>query len=170
MLLFYNFLLPMRLLFGIYLSFSLLIRTLHAQDEVDDTATMSPFSKPGATQVSDMQSKIDDSVGFVFGIPCSNRTEWDTRKLAFTYSGYKTSGERFLGTPQPPWSDAAYLDYYTSKNRKLGQDMMINRLDRLYPLALAECYYWNGTFANQLNQELLSIVNQKTWVWPAHGI
>ena len=122
--------------------------------------------------VNAFRSRIDDHVGFVFGKPCSNRTDWDVRKLRYANSWYKQNGESYLGTPQPAWSDADYLDYYTSNSRGKGETMMNNRVDRLYPLALAACYNWDriSDYVVQLNEELISIANQKTWVWAAHGI
>ena len=140
----------------------LLITTTKALD--DDTSTSSPFIVPDAPFKNSVQSTIDDAIGFVFGIPCSNRAEWETRKSTVS-SEYVRSGLSYLGTSQPPWSDS---DYLNSGRTDLGKAMMVDRNNRLFPLAIAECVYWNGTFAAQLNQELLSILNQPTWVWPGN--
>ena len=146
----------------------LLIVAAKAQDD-EDTSTFSSFIVADAPFQASVQNTLDNNIGFVFGIPCSNRTEWNTRKSSVS-SDQLRSGISYLGTPQPPWSDSVYLDFYNSGNSVKGQAIMVNRNIRLFPLALAECVYWNGTFAAQLNQELLSILTQPTWVWPGNTV
>ena len=155
----------------VFIFFLLLGLLVSAEGDGDsDTATRSFYTVPNPTLIQTLKSYLDPSAGFAFGKPCSDRTDWEVRKQYYENHKLKTDGESFLGTPQPPWSDDDYLDYYTSKDRTKGEDMMNARLNRLLPLAVAECFYWDGRYAAQLNQELILIANQRTWVWPAHGI
>ena len=153
------------------LKFVFLIAIVFAQDFEDETASMSLFVMPNTALRRSFESIIDANAGFAFGIPCSNRTEWDKRVTTFGTKIKKviSDGVRFLGTPQPAWSSIDYLKFNTTGSRREGQDMMLSRIDRLFPLALAECFYWNGSFASQFNTELSSILDQPTWVWAAHG-
>ena len=122
---------------------------------------------PDSATVEKIKSYLPPNPTLPFGVPCWNRTIWDVKKNLIG-RGIRNNADEFVQTPMPPFVDADYLLFSQTGDRKKGEKMMSERTSRLIPLALAECYHWNGTYANVLDNDLVDIANQKSWTFAAH--
>ena len=110
-----------------------------------------------------------------YGEPCSNRAFWSSVNHPEIDSLIRTANLERTRTlyQRYPWSDALYLDYVNkansgvSANRDVIDAIITNRMSRLENFVVAECIRWDGTYLNQLENELISISLQKSWTSPA---
>lgn len=103
-----------------------------------------------------------------FGQPIAVRKVWDSLKTVSGYSGLVGAATPYLTASYPAWSDSLYLDYSKTGNRGPGEVMMWNRLKWLTPLVWAECLENKKRFLPVIEKVLGELVNQPTWVLPAH--
>ncbi|KAJ3096899.1 hypothetical protein HDU97_005446 [Phlyctochytrium planicorne] len=114
-------------------------------------------------------SQLMPSTSFTGFTPsCTNREAWSP--LLNTTLGTTTikTATNLLKSPFPPFVDSLYLLYYQTGNRGQGETMLKARYNAIYNLVLAECLEWQGRFLPMLNEGLVSIANQRSWVLPAH--
>ena len=149
---------------------------IHALNEFetddDIPITYFNFKVPDQTLLNQVQQAVSPEPGLILAVPCSDRTVWENKqRQAQIMKIVQRADETIYGTPLPPWSDAFYLEYSSSggKLKENGIKMMDNRTNRLFPMAMAECYYNSGNYTEQLNRELKAIASQKSWSYPAHG-
>ena len=132
-----------------------------------------PLKVPTQRQIESVMKSISSKAGLLLAEPCSNRKVWQDKKRRSGIQRFvKLAETKIFKTKLPPWSDADYLQFSSmkSKPRSKGEKMLNDRVDRLFPLAMAECYHYNGKFIVQLNNELKEIAFQKSWAFPAHGM
>ena len=147
---------------------AILISVRAADDDGEDQES-SALKIPDQTIINSFLDVITPEPGLIFAIKCSNRTVWSGKRLR-SMKGWVTEAEKIAGTDIPDWSDSIYTDVLVTGDRPKGEAMMDNRSNRLFYLAMAECYYDSGNFTAQFNRELESVASQKSWAWPAHGI
>jgi hypothetical protein len=101
---------------------------------------------------------------------CSNRAFWDpiVASNAKTVKTYTDRANQQLTEQFPAWNDTAYLLFSQTGIRIPSQMMMINRREIVRNLAVAECFHMKRTYLDKLDDALIKIANQKTWVWAAH--
>ena len=103
-----------------------------------------------------------------FGVPISNRTEWDALRANPSYNYLINNAKQYLTMTFPAWSDALYLDYSKTGNRGPGEAMIWNRHKWLAPLVWAECLENKGQYLPLIKKILAEYVKEPSWVLPAH--
>lgn len=103
-----------------------------------------------------------------FGVRAKDRAFWD--KLANLKSA-KTAidqAEDSLKNPLPDLPESLYKEYYKNGNRSNYQNAYGHLTRRVVVLALAEQYKPEGRYVDALNEAILYLCAQPSWVLPAH--
>lgn len=123
---------------------------------------MNPF----ALKLHERQYEVSEE-HCVVGRPLADRTYW--RKLADVMGREVIErAEVELKRPMSPWSDEDYLEYARNGRRNRGQEMLGPRWERMKILAMAELVDNRGRYLSALEQTLLELAQQPSWVLPAH--
>lgn len=76
--------------------------------------------------------------------------------------------QRLLKVPMPELSNDAYLDFSRTGNRNLGQAVIGQRHKRAATLVLAECVEGKGRFLPAIEESILALCGDRSWLLPAH--
>jgi len=103
-----------------------------------------------------------------FGRPITDRAAW--RRLAGTdaFRGAVRRAERLLKEPMPEQPDELYLDFSRTGNRTRWQRVAGQRRGRIDTFTIAECLENKGRFLLPLEETILALCAERTWVMPAH--
>ncbi|MGE9293073.1 MAG: heparinase II/III domain-containing protein, partial [Puniceicoccales bacterium] len=133
-----------------------------------------PAPQAYAWEVSD--SALEDRAWDIAGMlpvepgsyvpPVSDRSAWEAygRQSPQLLAKAKT----FLNQPVPALPDDLYLTFTTKGTRKGYERPYSARIERLGTFAAAEAVANNGQFITAIERELQAILDEKTWVMPAH--
>ena len=98
------------------------------------------------------------------GEPCSNRSAWAVEHPDIEQIMIRA--RRFLDAPFPVWDSDAYAASALSGNSAPGDTMLAARKNQLYPLVIAECLTWNGTYLPRIEEVLRGLAQQPSWASP----
>ena len=103
-----------------------------------------------------------------FGWPISNRAAWD--KLAANPALAETRAKAAALVPQslPNQPDDLYLEYSRNGNRSHWQKVAFDRRARIALFAIAEALENRGRYLKALENVIMAVCAEKTWVMPAH--
>ena len=102
------------------------------------------------------------------GAPATDRTIWATAARSLPVAEVLAAASRAAREPVPALPDDLFLEYSRNGNRTRYQQPNKQRLDRLNLFAWAEALEHSGRFVPALERELAAILEEKTWVLPAH--
>jgi hypothetical protein len=148
---------PRWLILGL-LSFTFMARAL---------AEAGADSRPTAARVAQIAAWLPDQPGGI-GAPASDRTAWAAVAHGLPVEAVFAAAQRVVAEPVPALPDDLFLEYSRNGNRGRYQTPNRQRLDRLNLLAWAEALEHRGRFMPAMERELTAILNEKTWVYPAH--
>lgn len=103
--------------------------------------------------------------------PAANREAWqgaaqehpDLARLI------RIRAEAVINEPLPPLSATLYLDFVRTGIRETYQEPLQIRRRRLGALVPAECFENRGLYMDAIMDTLWAILEESTWVMPAHG-
>jgi len=96
------------------------------------------------------------------------RAAWEAAAKAPAFRKVVPQAEVLLKEPIPDTTDELYLDYSRTGNRDRYQRVLFAKMNRLATLVLAECLENRGRFLSAIDATLRAILEQKSWVLPAH--
>ncbi|KAJ3411279.1 hypothetical protein HDV05_002425 [Chytridiales sp. JEL 0842] len=106
-----------------------------------------------------------------FGPLCSDRAAWQpllTSNPQLVSSTLSKADAHLSVGYMPPFNESAYMLYYQTGNRDVGQQMLKARHNYVADLFLAECFTMQGKYLQTLEEALQSYASQPSWVLPAH--
>lgn len=149
---------PPRWLILVLLNFTGLARAL------GETGT--DFS-PTAARTAQIEAWLPDRPGGI-GAPASDRAAWAAAAHGLPVGVVLAAAQQVAAEPVPALPDDLFLEYSRNGNRTRYQAPNRQRLDRLNLLAWAEALEHRGRFMPAMERELTAILDEKTWVYPAH--
>lgn len=102
------------------------------------------------------------------GIPASDRKSWETFHGTDLYKQIIARAEQSMDAQIPDTSDELYMEFLNNGNRSHYEDVYFRKRDMLCNLTLGECMEYQGRFLPKLELVLKSILDEKSWVLPAH--
>ncbi|EIP98570.1 Heparinase II/III-like protein [Opitutaceae bacterium TAV1] len=126
-----------------------------------------PDITPDAARVEEIARLLPPEPGFC-GPPRTDRAAWENFARRYAPRTLQPADKARLISP-PPLSDEDWLEYARTGTR--GGDYTKNSDQRRYRLktfTLAECAANDGRFLSALVAEITAILDEKTWVAPAH--
>lgn len=117
-------------------------------------------------QIKEVEAWLPDKPG-VSHHPVADRAYWDGVRTALG-DGVISEAEKCLKTTGPAWSEDTYRIFFKTGSRKEGEAMIRPSWDRLQKLAAAECLEGKGRFLKGIQDQLLELSRQPSWVLPAH--
>jgi hypothetical protein len=102
------------------------------------------------------------------GPTIGDRRAWDTVAAAPAFKDVVRQAEKLLKRPIPALTDEMYLDFSRTGNRGRCERVLRARWHRAGALVLAECIENRGRFLPAIQQSVLALCGDKTWVMPAH--
>lgn len=96
------------------------------------------------------------------------REEWDSIE-SNERDKFITRGEEYLDYDWPSLTATGYMDYYRTGNRSRFQKLYFERRYALGSLVVAECLEGKGRFLDQITNGLWLILEETSWVIPAHN-
>jgi hypothetical protein len=102
------------------------------------------------------------------GATIEDRQTWEALANHLPSAKIIKDAEKMLQTPMPELTDDLYLDYSRTGNRDRCQAVIFKRQDRVSTLVLAECFENRGRFMPAVEEAIVSVCGEKTWVFPAH--
>lgn len=98
----------------------------------------------------------------------SDRDAWKRLGKDPLFAGMPAAAEKLLDTPLPEQPDDLFLEYSRMGNRTNWQRVAESRRSRLTTLVLAECVENKGRFLPALEDLILALCAERTWVASAH--
>ncbi|NMA46871.1 MAG: hypothetical protein GX945_09955 [Lentisphaerae bacterium] len=102
------------------------------------------------------------------GRPISDRAAWDRLSAMPEAAGVIKSAEKLIDTAPPELPDELYLEFVQNGNRTRYQSPYGKRTSRISTLLRAECLENQGRFLPTLEQDILIMCDERSWVMPAH--
>ncbi|WP_269525449.1 heparinase II/III family protein [Coraliomargarita parva] len=103
------------------------------------------------------------------GVPAGNREVWDRLAAQPQAGGLIKNAEQALLEPIVPITLELWQLYATNGDRKVYQDTVCSRYNRLRDLAIGEAIEYKGRFIPAIEETLTEILEQGAWSVPAHG-
>lgn len=100
--------------------------------------------------------------------PCRDRSAWLQSERRGILERVLRRANLLVQKEFPAWSDATYLEYARTGDRRSSDEMMHARLTWIAPLVLAECFEYQGRFIAWIQKVIEELVGQRTWVLSAH--
>ncbi|WP_227270800.1 heparinase II/III family protein [Roseobacter weihaiensis] len=101
--------------------------------------------------------------------PRADRAAWAVLGQQHVAAEILTRGEALRAAPVPSLPLSLYLDYHRTGRRTGYEGPLDARRDRLVQLTLAECLAGDGGYLDAIADTLDAILNEPTWIVPAHG-
>lgn len=98
----------------------------------------------------------------------SDRDAWERLGRDPLFAGMVPAAEKLLDTPITEQPDDLYLDYSRTGNRRNWERVAVSRRGHLTTLVLAECVENKGRFLPKLEELIMVLCAERTWVLPAH--
>lgn len=102
------------------------------------------------------------------GRPISDRAAWDRLAAMPEAASSIKSAEALINTAPPELPDDLYLEYTQNGNRTRYQRPYGQRTGRISTLLRAECLENQGRFLPTLEQDIIAMCEERSWVMPAH--
>jgi len=102
------------------------------------------------------------------GRPIEDRSAWERLASRPEFRAAVHRAEALLDRPIPPTTDALYLDFSRTGNRKRWERVASRRRSRIGVLTIAECLENRGRFLPALTEAIDAVCEEPTWVMPAH--
>lgn len=103
-----------------------------------------------------------------WGAPVADRATWKRAASTIPARELIQAAVEALREPSPVIPDELYLRYSRDGNQVEFQQANLRRLHRMNLFAWAEAVEARGRFAAALRQEVTAILDERTWVLPAH--
>lgn len=103
-----------------------------------------------------------------FGRPIEDRRAWERLAADDSFDGVIEEAERLKDRPLPEQPDELYLDFSRTGNRTRWQRVAGRRRGRVDSFVLGECLENGGRFIPALEETILALCAEPTWVMPAH--
>ena len=94
-------------------------------------------------------------------------TSFDKGNINFPY--VIPRAEKFLGEPVPQCPASVYMEYYRNGNRSRYEALYFKRREGMMNLLMAELTERKGRFTDTLVDYIWAILEESTWVIPAHN-
>lgn len=117
-------------------------------------------------KLKEVEAWLPDKPG-VTHHPVSDRAYWE-KVRAVLGDGVITAAENALKSSNPPWSEETYRIFFKTGSRREGEEMLHPRSERLKSFVAAECLEGKGRFIMAIQDQLLELSKQPSWVLPAH--
>jgi len=98
----------------------------------------------------------------------ADRTAWRQIARLPGLRDIVTQAEALLKQPIPELTEDLYLDYSRSGNRTRCQRVISQRHGRVSTLVLAECIENQGRFLPAIEETILAVCDERSWLLPAH--
>ncbi|HWA85725.1 MAG TPA: hypothetical protein VG710_05855 [Opitutus sp.] len=122
---------------------------------------------PSAERVAQIKSWLVAGP-FGPGFPASDRARWTNAAEKLPVPELLAAAAQAARAPVPDAPDNLYLEYSRDGNRTHYQSAIGRRRGRLALFAWAEAVEGQGRFLPALAREMSAILDEKTWVLPAH--
>jgi hypothetical protein len=103
-----------------------------------------------------------------FGETYKDRKGWNRLLNTRKYAKLLKSADSSIKEPFPAWSDTDYLAYWTKGTSVPGKNMLQKRLAWLTMYVFAECLTDQGKYTKAVENAILELCRQKSWVNPTH--
>ena len=123
---------------------------------------------PEAARIAELAMMLGEKP-YVPGRPADDRAAWMHLGAEQVLRRFITVAERDLTEPTPVLTQELYDLYITKGTRHEYERPFAARTERLSRMTLAECVENNGRFLSAIETELTAILNENTWVAPAHA-
>ena len=120
---------------------------------------------PDPERVKAIAAMLRDEPG-TFGRPCSDREAWDVLAKLPAMRDYLKGRERLLTVTIPPMTEATYMAEVKRWCQADCHALLGKRNGRVKQLVIAECLENKGRFIPKLEELLISLFADKTWVSP----
>jgi hypothetical protein len=101
------------------------------------------------------------------GEPCSNRNVWKNQKI----SNYTSIKALYYNNHRLPiWNDSIYFEWRNSRIRVNSDNMIWDRVRPLKELVEAECIEYKNRYLKKIEEYLIEISKQPSWVSSNHSI
>ena len=94
-------------------------------------------------------------------------TSFDKNNITFPY--VIPAAEQYLGKPVPNCPASVYMDFYRNGNRSRYEALYFARRTAMMNLLMAELTEKQGRFTDTLIDYIWAILEESTWVIPAHN-
>lgn len=138
-----------------------------SQDGTSKIIPVKPFNAQDSLRIEEITKMLPKKCG-LFAVPISNRKVWDEIAQRPSFANAIKDAEPYLESGFPKWSDSLYTEFFRTGARKAGEVMLEAREDCINILILAECLENKGRFMPLIEEGLVSISKQNSWVYPAH--
>ena len=125
------------------------------------------FPPPSPARVNEIYEMLSDKPQGL-GYPVSRRDKWDHLPNPNGIDRIIKRAEGYMPQEPPELKDEEYLLYNKTGDRKTYERPYFQRKSRLYTFAVAEALENKGRFMPALEREINAILNEKSWVLPAH--
>lgn len=132
-----------------------------------DSKAADPLTPLDETRVAEIQAWLPESPVGV-GPTIEQREVWDAAAKLDSYKSVIRSAESYLKQEIPELTDDVFLDFSRTGNRSRGQRVLSARHRRVSTLVLAECLENKGRFLPAIEEAILAVCDENTWVLPAH--
>jgi hypothetical protein len=102
------------------------------------------------------------------GPKIGDRAAWEEIAKRPAFAGVVKHAEAALEKPLAELTDDLFLDYSRTGNRYRYQSVQNEHHRRLSDLVYAECVENHGRFLPAIEEAIVDVCNEKTWVLPAH--
>ena len=118
------------------------------------------------TRAQRIVDALDESPNY--GARTIPRSQWDRFAQLPSAQNVIKSAESLLKSPLPELPESLYKEYYQNGNRTRYQNAYGNLTRRVETLTLAEMFENKGRFLDALDEAILYLCKQPSWVLPAH--
>ncbi len=102
-----------------------------------------------------------------FGDPVQVRGRWDSLYTTGAFLRLINEADSISSVPFPELTEAIYMSYYKGKDSETSKRFIMKRRMLLAKMIWAECLTNRGTYMPAIIHALRSIVNTRTWTFPA---
>ncbi len=102
------------------------------------------------------------------GPTIDDRAAWQAVAASPLFRNVVEEADTLLDRPIPELTDELFLDYSRTGNRTRCQKVLSARHGRVSQLVLAECIENRGRFLPAIEKAIDAVLDEKTWVLPAH--
>ena len=125
------------------------------------------FPPPAPARVNEIYEMLSDKPQGL-GYPVTRRDKWDHLPNPNGADKIIKRAEEQMPIEPPELKDEEYLLFNKTGDRKTYERPYFQRKHRLFTFAVAEALENKGRFLPALEREINAILNEKSWVLPAH--
>ncbi|MCR4572641.1 MAG: heparinase II/III family protein [Lentisphaeria bacterium] len=125
------------------------------------------FPPPAPKRIQEIYEMLSDKPQGL-GYPVARRDKWDHLPNPNGADKIIKRAKQYMPQEPPELKDEEYLLYNKTGDRKTYERPYFQRKSRLFTFAVAEALENKGRFMPALEREINAILNEKSWVLPAH--